>query len=160
MKKPTDSLSKPASIAFYLNGAVLLMGLTFGLRYLFASELMSYHLNAMSLNGWSEVVPNYRIMILTFLKVAGLGMTTASVAMGFILLNGFRRNENWARWALLCISLAHYAPILMNMIYLKVNTPATPPFIATITGLGFSATAFLLSSDMAKNQKPVLVKQA
>lgn len=143
-------MTKQTATAFYLNGLLVLMGITFGFRYLFSSELLGYHLAAMNMGSWTDVAEQYRLMLMVFLRVAGLGMTTSSLCLAIILIFGFRRQENWARWGFLFIFTAHYIPLLINMIYIKLNTPASPPYIVNIFAIIIAVTAFFLSGDMKR----------
>ena len=153
MKEKTR-MTKQVTIAFYLNLLLVLMGLAFGFRYLFASELLRYHLDAMNIGSWGDVTEQYRLMLMVFVRVAGLGMTTSSICLALILFNAFRKNENWARWGFLLIFTIHYIPLLINMIYLKLNTHASPPFLINIFALIIALTAFFLSNDMKKIGEP------
>lgn len=138
-------------ISFFLNVIVISMGLTAGCRYLFATQLLQYHLDAMSISAWGLVVPDHHAMLLTFLRVAGLGMTTASTAMGILLFGAFRRGENWSRWGILGIFLIHFGPLQLNMINLAVNTPASPPYLLNTAAIVMALTAFFLSRNLSRS---------
>ena len=139
-------------IAFTLNSIMILAGYTFGFRYLFSPELLQYHLDAMNIATWADVLPAQTYMLLIFMKVAGLGMTTSSVAMSLILFFGFRKNENWSRWAILIICLVHYCPLMINMYHLVANTTSNPPYLVNFIGISLAIIAFFLSSGMKKNE--------
>ncbi len=138
-------------VSFILNLLVICMGLIAGLRYIFATQLFQYHLDAMSVSGWSLVDSHHHAMLLTFLRVAGLGMTTASTAMGILLFGPFRRGENWSRWGILGIFLIHFGPLQINMVKLAVNTPASPPYLLNLAAIVLALTAFFLSRDLSGN---------
>ncbi|MCP4118480.1 MAG: hypothetical protein GY737_24400 [Desulfobacteraceae bacterium] len=136
-------------VSFFLNIMVVSMGMIAGCRYLFATQLLKYHLDAMSISAWALVDAGHHAMLLTFLRVAGLGMTTASTAMGILLFGAFRRGENWSRWGILGIFLIHFGPLQINMIGLAANTPASPPYLLNTAAIVMAVTAFFLSRDLA-----------
>ena len=144
-------MKSPLSIrvSFFLNTIVVSMGLIAGCRYLFATQLLQYHLDAMSISAWWLVDSDHHAMLLTFLRVAGLGMTTASTAMGILLFGAFRKGENWSRWGILGIFLIHFGPLQINMIKLAVNTPASPPYLLNTAAIVMAVTAFFLSRDLS-----------
>lgn len=141
--------SQSVKMAFALNMFVMLMGFTAGFRYIFSSQLMQYHLDAMSVSAYSSINPDYHVMFMTFLRVAGLGMTTASTAMGIILFNAFRKGENWSRWGILVIFIVHFGPLQLNMINLALNTPASPPYFLNFVAIILALTAFFLSRNIS-----------
>lgn len=136
------------NIAFGLNILVMLLGFVFAFRYIMSPELTAYHLNAMGLDDWSSVAPAFKPMLTVFKRVAGIGMSTASVAMGIILFVGFRKREAWSRWAFLIICLVHYLPLLANQFYLETHTNTASPYLITIIAVSIAMIAFFLSWGM------------
>lgn len=150
MKNAVVSMTPRVKTAYALNIFIIILGFTFGLRYILASGLLGYQLDAMGLASWTEVVPEYRRMLITFLRVAGVGMSTASVGMTVVLFCAFRRGENWSRWGVAGIFFAHYVPLMVNMAYLKTMTAANPPYLPNIIAMVVVVTSFFLSSGLSE----------
>jgi len=148
MKNEKRVMSKRVKTAYYLNILIVLTGFVFGFRYLFSQSLMQYQLQAMGLSSWTEVIPEYRGMLMTFLRVAGLGMTTASTGMAIILFTAYSRCENWSRWGFAGIFSVHYLPLMGNMYHIKATTAANPPFIPNIIAAIIVVVSLILSSGM------------
>jgi hypothetical protein len=135
-------------IALILNILVMLLGFIFAFRYIISPELTVYHLKAMGVSEWASIDPAFKPMLTVFKRVAGIGMSTASVAMGLILIFGFRKGESWSRWAFLIICLVHYLPLVANQIYLEAKTGTNSPVLTTLIGIVIALTAFFLSRGM------------
>ncbi len=135
-------------IALILNLLVMALGFIFAFRYLSSPELTVYHLNAMGVSDWAALDSSFKPMLTVFKRVAGIGMSTASIAMGLILLFGFRKGEAWSRWAILIICLVHYLPLVGNQLYLEANTETNSPVFTTLIGVGIALAAFFLSWGM------------
>ena len=52
-----------------------------------------------------------------------------------LLLGPFRQRVRWALWAVPGLGLLHYAGVVVAMTHVAVNTPASPPWGATIAGI-------------------------
>ena len=150
MKKEHIIMTGPVRIAFYLNVLLIITGFIFGIRYIFSTKLLPYQIAALGITDWANVVPEYKTMLVTFVRVAGLGMTSVSVGLSLILFNGFLKGQNWSRWAFIGLFSAHYLPLMANMAYLKTITSSTPPSIPNIIAIAIAFISFFLSSGLSK----------
>jgi len=153
MEEEKVIMTPKVKVAYALNILIIILAFSFGLRYVFASGLLGYQLEALGLAGWTDVIPEYRHMLITFLRVAGIGMSTASVGMSIVLFCAFRKGENWARWGFAGIFFAHFIPLMANMAYLKIMTESNPPYIVNIIAILVVLISFFLSSGLENCKK-------
>lgn len=147
-------MTPKVKISYILNVIIVLVSFTFGLRYIFASAPLNYQLEAIGVHGWNDIIPEYRNMITTFVRVAGVGMTTASIGMSIVLFRAFRYGQNWARWGFAGIFLAHYIPLMCNMFFLKTTTESNPPMIPNLIAISIVLLSLFFSSNL-KNCKAI-----
>lgn len=138
------------SFVGFLMVAVVLAGN--GIMYLLATKVMPYHLTAMG-SSWENLAPGIQVMVLNFMKAAGAGMLTTSIAILFLLFIPFRRGESWSRWVLLVISLNEIILIMFRVIDVSSRTPANPPLIPYIVIGVVALISFILSIGMNKQVK-------
>ena len=120
---------------------VVILLVVFGLRYLLASQFMSYHAVALD-TSWSELSEPYQTVFLGLIRVVGGGMLAGGAAIGFMLVVPFRRKEPWARWAMLITGLILSGSALHATLSIKFGTPASPPWIAALAGLVLTFVGF------------------
>lgn len=106
----------------------------FGVVFLTRDEFMPYHAGAVGMR-WPEVPRPFQILILALLKLAGGAWLTVAAAEFVLLLGPFRQGVRWALWAVPGLGLLHYAGVVVAMTHVAVNTPATPPWGATIASI-------------------------
>lgn len=138
--------------ALALNLLVILLGFIFAFNYIRSPELTAYHLRAMGVVDWASLDPAFRPMLTVFKRVAGIGMSTVSIALTIILLFGFGYKLNWSRWAFLILCFSHYMPLLGNQLYLEANTETASPYLITSIGMLMALAAFFLSRGMAPSE--------
>lgn len=133
----------PVSLgAFALAG---LLGLAFGLRYLFTRAFMPYHATVLG-KPWTDLEPRLQAIILGMLKVAGAGLLGYGVALLWLLLP-LGRGESWAMWAATSVSLAVVIPVLYVVVWLRrvspqAQTPVAPTLAVLVLTL-VGAVSFL-----------------
>ncbi len=115
-----------------------------GVRYIFADQIMPYHLEAVGLS-WPDLPAGFQIMMLGLMKGVGLGMLVLGLATGFLALVPFRRGEGWSRWAIALITVTYSAVMLYLVWTIRSNTPASPPLTLNIILLVVALTGFVLS---------------
>lgn len=109
------------SFSGYLLVAIML---TFtGIKYLFASRIMPYHLKAMESN-WDNLTFGVKVMSLNFMKVASAGFLTTSIIIFFLLFFPFQSREIWSVWALSLVSLNEVIILLSRLIDISRKTPS------------------------------------
>lgn len=134
------TLTKVSFVCFFI---LALLELLTAFRFLTASQIMDYHQVAMGMT-WDNFTPGVQTMTLNFMRAAGLGFLMVGVFILIILAVPFRKEEPWARWALIGISLIQAA--VMGIIVLNVRrlTPATPPIAPFILFVVLATTGFFL----------------
>jgi hypothetical protein len=89
---------------------------------------MPYHEEALGVR-WEQLAPNFQLLFLTMMKVAGALWLTGCVGFFVILLIPFRRGDAWARWALPAIQIPSLVAINYGPINLALKTGAHPPLL-------------------------------
>lgn len=110
------------SVAFVCIGIPALVELGLGVVYFTASEVMSYHKEALG-TGWSQLEPGVRALLITFVNGYGSAHFAVGIALSALLLFPLRQGRAWARWAILAVGV----PVLGATAYLSVR-------LAAITG--------------------------
>jgi hypothetical protein len=106
-------------VAFVCIAIPALVELGLGVAYFTASEVMSYHQEALGV-GWSQLEPGVRTLLLTLLNGYGSAHFAVGIALDALLLFPLRRGQAWARWAVLAIGL----PVLGATAYLSARLAA------------------------------------
>jgi hypothetical protein len=106
-------------VAFVCIAIPALVELGLGVAYFTASEVMSYHQEALGV-GWSQLEPGVRTVLLTLLNGYGSAHFAVGIALGALLLFPLRRGQAWARWAVLAIGF----PVLGATAYLSARLAA------------------------------------
>lgn len=127
-----------ASVCYFL-AAILLAA--FGGVYLFRSEFMPYHADALGMD-WNSVDRTVQVLILALMRVAGGGWLAVSLAIA-ILIKAQSRQE--LRWAIPAVGLTASLPTLYATYYVAHNTPASPPWFAALIGIVLLVFGFLAS---------------
>ena len=115
-----------------------------GIRYLLASEIMSYHLAAMG-SSWDDLSPGAKVMTLCFMKSAAAGFVASSISVLFLLMFPFRKGERWAIWAIPAVVLSELIIVIACQYYIIINTPGRPDIISTGALAVIAALSFILS---------------
>lgn len=112
-------MSSRNKVAFVCIAIPALVELGLGVAYFTASEVMSYHQEALGV-GWSQLEPGVRTLLLTLLNGYGSAHFAVGIALGAVLLLPLRRGQAWARWAVLAIGF----PVLGATAYLSARLAA------------------------------------
>ena len=142
-------MSTRMKAAFGCHLLATLIVAAFGVTYLFRPEFMPYHAVAVGMP-WADVTPSFRVLILALMRVIG-GACLAVVVLELILLFvPFRQGVAWARWAIPAGGLVICAGALYGMLYVGLNTSATPPWIAPVVAALLLMAGLLLSLGQPK----------
>ena len=117
---------------------------TFGFVYLFHRQFMPYHADALAMP-WREVSPAFQALVLALMKAVGGACLAVTVLELVLLFIPFRQGLRWARWAIPGGGLVACATSFYAMIFLALNTPATPPWIAPGAGALLLLAGLVLS---------------
>lgn len=140
-------------IAYWCYIAAMAGPAIWGAMYLTRSEFMPYHSVAAGVS-WSSVPPGLQVLVLGLLKLAGASWLTTAVAVIIILQFPFRAGAAWARWAVPVVALLHYAGVAIAMAYVASNSPAQPPWAATLAGAVLVLAGAVLSRGSRANAPP------
>jgi len=131
-------------VAFGCHFLATLMLAAFAIVYLLRSEFMPYHSVAVGMS-WSEVDPAFQVVILALMRATGGACLAVVVTTLILLFIPFKQGLIWARWAIPAAGLVLSAGALYAMLYVDLNTAATPPWIAPIVGALMMIVGLLLS---------------
>ncbi|MFC0875239.1 hypothetical protein ACE01N_01525 [Saccharicrinis sp. FJH2] len=123
--------------------------IVFGLHYISIQSFIPYHETALGTK-WDNMPESFHMLYLALMKVAGGGMLSTGIAGEILICIPFRKFEPWARWSLLVIGMIVGGMALTAAITIKLNTPASPPWILTLCSIILILAGFLLSSGMKK----------
>ncbi|MFX1357994.1 MAG: hypothetical protein ACFFA8_12020 [Promethearchaeota archaeon] len=86
-----------------------------GLLYLISGTFQSYHIDftGLTVNDVTAFNANLMILIGIFIRMVGIGTTTAGLASLFITIIPFRKGEKWAWVALFLIGIIAIVPTLI-----------------------------------------------
>jgi ABC-type polysaccharide/polyol phosphate export permease len=119
-------------------GLAALLALAFGARYVLTREFMPYHATVLG-SPWATLEPRLQVIILGMLKVAGGGLLGYGVALLWLLLP-IHRQEPWAAWAALTVSLVVVVPILYVVVWLRrIEPTAKTPLVPCLVVLALVA---------------------
>ncbi|MGD0855679.1 MAG: hypothetical protein ABSA18_07715 [Dehalococcoidia bacterium] len=133
--------SKTAFIVYSLNA---LVWYGFGISYLFANEITSYHKQAIGVD-WAGLAPGVKTLLLVLMKGTGDAVLVGAISFTFLLLIPFRKGDKWVKWALLCIGMAIWIPMLIGSIWIYTATGAPSPWQLNLVMLVLLLVAFILS---------------
>jgi hypothetical protein len=106
-------------VAFVCIAVPALVELGLGIVYFTASEVMSYHKEALGAD-WSQLESGVRTLVLTLLNGYGSAHFAVGIALAALLLFPLRQGQAWARWAVLAIGF----PVLGATAYLSARLAA------------------------------------
>jgi hypothetical protein len=128
-----------------------------GCRYLAAGEFMQYHAIVAG-KAWSQLEPGVQLVVVGMLKIVGAGFLSCGVALLWMLVP-LRRDEVWARWAVLSIVAAMWAPTQYVTFLLKDAAPsAQPPIFPTAAILllvGAGVSSLFMARTVSASHEPV-----
>lgn len=137
----TDSVSQPTKkrynmsqrkkIAAIIYGIIAVASLIMGSIYLFSNKFMPYHQEALE-TSWEDIDGRVQTLILALMTVAGGGWIALGIFTLTLILIPFRQNQIWASYLIPVSLLSFYFPTLMATLSVSENTPATPPWFATL----------------------------
>ena len=132
---------KLALFCFSFNAVGLFL---FGLIYTFSSELLPFHLAAIS-TSWDELPPVFQVLYLGMMKTEGAGFLSSAVAIVFLLAIPFRRGERWSAWAILAIGVVEHFPGVIGAMTTSQLTPASSPWQLSLLGMSLLGLGLVLS---------------
>ena len=131
-------------ISFISYSFVALVLIVFGLIYLIKNQFMPYHSEALGLS-WSDLKPNFQVLILGLMRVAGGGFLATGLAMLILLIIPFRAGDTWSIYAIPTISFCTSSGALYATWLVKTKTPGNPPVRLSLLALGLTIIGFIFS---------------
>ncbi len=141
-------------LAFVLNILISIALIVFGLRYLFSSQIMPYHLQVIG-RSWNDFDPRLQMMLLGLLQLGGIGLLSTGLTLGVLTLIPFKRGERWAYWAIPIIGFIYGTPIAYGAYAFHRSTQAATPWKAVVIILLVLLVAFLLTLRWAEEVNPL-----
>lgn len=131
-------------IAFGIYLVLALAGAAWGIGFLLRTEFTPYHGAAAGVP-WSQVPPNFQVVILALTKLAGGLWTSFALAILVLLWFPFRRGAPWAIRAVPLLLVAHYLAPMPAMWHLSANSASSPPWGLTFASIAIALSALALS---------------
>lgn len=144
--------SRRKNAASIIYGITAFVSLILGSIYLFSSQFMPYHADALNTN-WAELDSQHQTLLLALMDVAGAGWIALGVVLLALIGIPFRRNEPWAGYVIPLMILIFYVPTLMATLSVLNHTPATPPWYGNAIACA-SALAGAIIDKPWISQKP------
>jgi hypothetical protein len=127
MLKSTDEKYPMLSVICYALAG--LMGLITAWVYMTSPQAMPYHLDALGVSSWSALAKGYQILMLIYMRGAGLGFLMFSVATAVILFALIRKPGKWLRGGLFVLTMIHTSVMIYIVLTVRFNSPGSPPII-------------------------------
>ena len=132
------------SLAFLCHAVGILTMAGFGLTYLLRRQFMPYHGMALG-KSWSDVPKEVQVLTLALMRSSGAATFALAVLEAVVLLIPFRAGAVWALWAIPTSGIVLSVGALYAMRMVAANTPAKPPYVLVLLGLGFGLLGLALS---------------
>lgn len=142
-------MRKKHKIAFGIYLLLSLGSIIFGLVYLFSSQFMPYHQQAIGKN-WSELEAPLQILLLALMRGVGCGAIGSGLAIGILTLFPFRGGNRWAVWTIPIICLVLSIPGLYATLAVRLGTPGQAPWGLFAFEIICALVAFILSYDVGE----------
>ena len=120
-----------------------IVSLAMGAIYLFSSEFMPYHSEALG-RAWDELRDSEKVLFNALLDVAGAGWIALGTAVIVLAIIPMRRGEMWARLLVPSLLFLFYVPTLLATLSVLDQTPASPPWYGNAFALLATAAGVLL----------------
>ena len=134
-----------SKIAFGSYLLFILLSSIFGVAYLTAGEIRLHHLGMIGVGSWADVIPEYKVMLLMFMKGAGSGYLSTALAMSVVLFGPFRKREAWSLWALAGIGLVQLGGRWVNVMSAGVTSQMFVPLVLLVIGTLLVLSGFCFS---------------
>ena len=131
----------------YLLATLLLIA--FGVVYTMRTEFMPYHSVAVGMQ-WVDVSPAFQVLILSLMRVVGCSFLAVGFLVLVLLFGPYRKGYRWVRWAIPVAGLIVCAGALYATLSVKLNTPASPPWVAVIVTSMLILSGLILSFKQQK----------
>jgi len=129
--------------AFTCYALAALISMAFGVNYLFRSQFMPYHREAVG-RPWQKLDRRMQTLLIGLMRVAAGGMLAEGLSMLILLAIPFRAGESWAQYAVPVIGLVGALPTLYATILIRSRTQAHTPVLACSAGIALVAAGFIL----------------
>lgn len=142
-------MSQRKKIVSILYGIIAVASLILGSIYLFSNQFMPYHQEALE-TSWEDIDGRVQTLILALMTVAGGGWIALGIFTLTLILIPFRQDQIWASYLIPVSLLSFYLPTLMATLSVLENTPATPPWLATLVTCLATLIAWIIDSPWRK----------
>ena len=138
-------------VGFAIYLLVAIMTIAWGLVYLFSSEMMPYHKQAIGKN-WADLDRGVQVIILALMESLG----AANITIGFIVLVSlfipFRRGESWANWAIFLGGIVSGGLAFLITFKVHLATNASTPWYFMLLFMALILLGFLFSLWLGKEK--------
>jgi hypothetical protein len=119
-------------------------GFMFFYQYLFRGEFMPYHAVAVGME-WDEVARPFQVLILALMKVSGGGWLAVSVGLVIFSVLSYKNNRFRTDLAASLLGWAVLGPTLYATLFVRANSPATPPWYIAAIAIGVLIVSLILA---------------
>ncbi len=138
---PKPSLSKTLASVVY--GVTAVVSLVLGSIYLFSSQFMPYHAEALSTD-WEQLDSATQTLLLALMDVAGAGWLALGTGLLVLIFLPFRNNRKWAGYLIPALILLFYMPTLLATLNVLNQTPANPPWYGNAIALASALVGVII----------------
>jgi uncharacterized membrane protein len=136
-----DAFTWIAAACYFL---AVILGLIFGLMYLFSPRVFRYHEWVMG-KKWDELDSKMKTLLLALMRGIGGAMLALAAALASMIVYAFIPGEAWSRWAIPVVGLIAFGGWLYSMVMDKERTKARTPVLVPLVGIGLMIAGFILS---------------
>ena len=127
-------------------------GFMFVYQYLFRGEFMPYHAVAVGME-WEEVDPAFQVLILALMRVSGGGWLAVSVGLVIFSVLSYRKSNYKTDLSASLLGWSVLGPTLYATLFVRANSPATPPWYIAAIAIGILMLSLVLSLIRDKKLK-------
>ena len=134
---------KNISTALYL--IINLIAFTMSMVFLSAGEFFPYHAEASGM-GWSEIPTGLQLVLMSLIRLAGLGWLVFSLILGFLTVYYYHiRNEIMAYFIIPALIIVYFGGVFGITFYVSLQTHANTPWTSSIGIIITDILAFVCS---------------
>ncbi|MBK8052218.1 MAG: hypothetical protein IPK35_02760 [Saprospiraceae bacterium] len=120
--------SKISLIIHFILGII---SIVFGLKYLFSTEFLPYHREAIQMD-WTELDSNLQTILLGFMRATAGGLLCSGVLVIVLQYRFYKQKLCWLPVPILLAGLITSLGAVYATALVKFNTTASPPFLLSV----------------------------
>lgn len=154
----TGNKMKLKTISTVLYLVISVIALAMSMVFLGAGEFFPYHAEASGLK-WSEITPGLQLVLMSLIRLAGLGWLVFALGLGFLTTYCYHiRDGRVVRFVIPGLILIYFGGVFGITFYVYLQTRAATPWTSTVGVIILDILAFacsMLSGRLRKGQESV-----